>query len=102
MNIFCKKLKKRGVYAIKTGDRQGGFIVWIKECDTAGGLAFLFMPSPMEAIFMTEQEVREGLKSKYLEFVQSLPVPVYEVCVANWKFYAQKAGLVSECKKSDN
>lgn len=98
MNIFKNKLKVQGFYVVKTGERQGGFLAWIQKYDSFDCFAFLFMPNPMESLLLTKQEVKDALKNKTFEFISILPDNVYEVCCANWKYYAEKQGLTYEHK----
>jgi len=78
------------MYAVKTGDRAGGFIIWIEEHSKGQQQAFLFCPSPMEAVFFTKSEVVALLKSRELDFVEVLPVDVYKISLASWEFYLRK------------
>jgi len=89
--LNSSKLKPRGMYVIKTGDRQGGFLIWIKEQDLKKTHAFLFCPNPMEALFLSQIEIKNELKTGGIEFVEQLPVEVYEVCCANWTYYKEKS-----------
>jgi hypothetical protein len=92
--MCCKKLKKQSMYAVKYGDRQGGFLLWVSEYDKKSSHAFLFMPHPMEALFLSKDEVKEGLNNNQIEFVEELPLDVYEVCRANWKFYKDRKEII--------
>jgi hypothetical protein len=97
-----RKLKERNMYAITTGERVGGFVVYIKECNIdEDNLAFLFMPDPMESLFFTKNEVEHNLKDGTLVLVEKLPKNVYDVCRANFEFYAKKTGN-DYYEKSDN
>ena len=89
------------MYAVKTGDYQGGFFIWIRERDLEGNRAFLFIPNPMEAIYVSDQDITNEFKNKKLDFIRCLPEDVYEVCRANWKYYYEKSS-VSEYKKPNN
>lgn len=92
------KLKYRGMYAIKSGDKSGGFLVYIEERNIGDSLAFLFMPHPMEVMFLSKQEVERSVKYNTLDLVEKLPKNVYDVCLANFDYYAQKAGITCNIK----
>jgi len=81
------KPKNRGMYAIKSGDRQGGFIVFIKKYFTKMEYACLFMPDPMEAIYLSKDEANSMIQTRKLDFVKKLPVQIYEICQANYEHY---------------
>jgi len=81
------------MYAVKEGDRAGGFIIYIREYNQGDSYAFLYVPDPMEAIYFTRQEIEEGIKYNMLDFVEKMPKDVYAVCRANFTYYAKKAGL---------
>lgn len=94
---YCyKKPLKRGMYAIKEGDKAGGFILYINEYNLGASYAFLFVPDPMTAVYFTKEEINNNIKFKILELVSILPKDVYEVCRANFTYYADKEGLVYE------
>jgi hypothetical protein len=82
---YCK-LKTRGVYAVTAGERAGGFMGWVKEESSSNSEALLFCPSPMEAILVNKDEVREFLHDGKLVLVERLPKDVYEVVAANWNY----------------
>lgn len=84
----------RMMYFIASGDRVGGFIVRIREHDTEGAFAFLFMPSPTEALYISKAEARDALRNKMFKSVRKIPQPVYDVMAANWRVYAKEQGLI--------
>lgn len=86
------------MYAITGGEKTGGFIVRMPEYDSFGALAFLFLPDPMEAMFLTEKEVEELFSYDYLDYVTKWKPEAYEVGLANWKYFAEKQGLDYESK----
>lgn len=87
------KVKDRAMYAVTRGDRTGGFLIRIGEYDYQGGLAFLFVPSPMEALYFTKEDVEDSIRDGKMEFVSIIPKNVYEVSCASWKHYADTIGL---------
>lgn len=93
MPFFKPKLKKNGMYVIESGELQGGFFVWIQKYDKPGFYAFLFMPHPMEAVFVRKDEIREMLSKNQLSLVEALPDNVYAVCQANFVYYANAQKL---------
>lgn len=99
---FYNKPRYRGMYAVQEGDRAGGFLIYIKEYNLGASYAFLFVPHPMEAVYFTKDEIEKGIKFNTLDFVELLPKEVYEVCRANFAYYAEQEGLVYESKKPNN
>tara|TARA_R110000765_G_C18732866_1_gene585725 strand:- start:182 stop:517 length:336 start_codon:yes stop_codon:yes gene_type:complete len=95
------KLTPRATYAVTSGERQGGFLVWIKEYSKNNN-SFLFMPNPMEAIQLSKVETNELLKDGTMELIETLPKEVYDVCAANWKLLADKSGLIYEKEHTNN
>lgn len=93
LRLFYNGLIYRGMYAIHSGDKAGGFFVYIKEEDRGACHALLIMPSPMEAIYVTKEEIKIDLKFKNIKFVERIPHPVYEVCKADFLYRAKKAGI---------
>jgi hypothetical protein len=74
--------KARGLYAF-TKYKRGDFILFIKPVDE-GTLEFMRLPS-QEQVFLTEEDFKSGVISNLLEFVESIPQEVFEVCSANIK-----------------
>ena len=86
-----KHPKPRGIYAVHSGEYQGGFMCYIEEESSGDTLAFMVM-SPTEAIYITRNELNDGVKGKTIDLVEQLPVPVYEVILANYKYERRKDG----------
>ena len=82
------------MYFITGGDRVGGFVVNIAEHDSPGAYAFLFMPSPTEALYINKNEVHDAIKSKLFVKADKLPKEVYDVLAANWRVYAEEQGII--------
>ena len=88
---FIKKTpKKRGLYVVEGGERTGSFLVYIQEENIFDSFAFLCMPSPLEIIYLTKQDVHDNLKNSSLVLVNIMPLPVYDVCKANFQFVKKK------------
>ena len=81
------------MYAIHSGDKSGAFFVYIKEHDKGSTYALLSMPNPMEALYVNRIEIRHDIKFNNVRFVKKLPTEVYDVCKANFEYYAKKAGI---------
>lgn len=82
-SIFKKKFhtpKERGVYAI-TKYRRGDFVLFIKK-ENDGTLKFMRLPDCTK-FHVTGDDFNTGIVTKLFEWVECLPVEVYEVCVAN-------------------
>ena len=81
--MFKKKLKEpkeRSVYAF-TKHRQGEFILFLERENND---VFKFMQLPdLYPLSLTQEEFTEGLVTKVLDFVEQLPVDVFEVSKAN-------------------
>jgi hypothetical protein len=92
LGIFKKRLVYRGMYAIHSGDKVGAFFVYIKEEDRGNSYAIMTMPNPMEAIYVKGDEMEFDLKYGNIKLVKRIPDDVYEVCKANFMYYAKKAG----------
>lgn len=80
------------MYVVTSGDKSGGFIVYIKERNIGNSFAFLFMPD-LEVLYLTADDVVNGIRYKTLEPIDRIPADVYEHCKANFDFLAKKAGL---------
>lgn len=93
LRLFCKRLVYRGMYAIHIGDKSGAFFVNIEEESKGNSYAILIMPNPMEAKYVAKSEIVFDLKYNNIKFVKTLPLEVYEVCKANFIYYAKKAGI---------
>ena len=90
---LSKRLIYRGMYAIHSGDKSGAFFVYVKEHNRGNTYALLMMPSPMESIYASSVEIRHDIKFNNVRFVKRLPQEVYDVCKANFEYYAKKAGI---------
>lgn len=81
--MFKKKLKvpkERGVYAF-TKHRRGDFILFLEK---NGEGVFNFMQLPDRyPLSLTQEEFTEGVLTKVLDFVEQVPVEVFEVSKAN-------------------
>jgi hypothetical protein len=88
--MMMRKLKKYGLYAIHEGSRMGGFFVFISSDNKPNIYAVLFMPNPMEALYLASTEVHDMLKNNTLKLVKKLPKDVYDVCEANYYYYRDK------------
>jgi len=97
-----KKPKKRGMYAIKSGDRIGGFLIFIREYDKGETYSTLFIPDPMESLFLNKEEVHSMITNKGIDFVKKLPKDVYDVCKENFKYYLQIPTNDEENKTKEN
>lgn len=93
--IISKYLSKhpiaRGFYAVLSGQYQGACICYIEEESKGDTLAFMIM-SPTEAIYLSKQEIKEGIREGTIELVQRLPINVYEVVLANYRYERQRHG----------
>lgn len=92
LKLFSNSLAYRGMYVILSGERAGGFFVYIKEEDRGKCNAILFMPNPMEALYVNNTEILMDIKYDNIMFVKKLPLDVYLVCKANFIYYAKKVG----------
>ena len=84
--MFKKKEKKqlvpkeRGVYAF-TKHRRGDFILFLEK---NGDGVFDFMQLPDRyPLSLTQEEFTEGITTKVLDFVEQIPLEVFEVSKAN-------------------
>lgn len=93
LKLFSKKLANRGMYAIHIGDKAGAFFVNIEEEAKGNSYAIILMPNPMESKYVAKSEIEFDLKYNNIKFVKTLPPDVYEVCKANFIYYAKKAGI---------
>ena len=93
--ILPKKLKYRGLYAIHCGDQEGGFFVYIKEYDRGKSHALLMMPET-QALYTSSSEIKHDLRYNNIKLVKRIPPSVYEVCKANFKHFAEKAGIYAD------
>ena len=87
------KLKDRGMYVVERGERVGCFLIYIKEANIFESYAFLCIPNPMEVLYLDKNDIKEGLRNGYMKFIEELPGDVYDVCAANFRWHAKKAGL---------
>lgn len=81
------------MYAIHSGDMSGSFFVYIQEENIGNTKAILIMPYPMESKYVDNKEIVFDLANNNIRFVGKLPFGVYEVCKANFIYYAKKAGI---------
>jgi len=72
--------KDRGLYAF-TEHRKGDFILFLQETSPEV-LEFMHIPDRY-VLFLTLEEFNNGFDSKLLDFVEQLPLDVFEVAVAN-------------------
>lgn len=86
------KPKKRTMYVVTSGDKSGGFMVYIKEKDIGNSYAFLFMPD-LEVLYLTREDFISNFRYKNIEEIKQIPKDVYEHCKANFDYHAQKAGM---------
>ncbi|MDD4110032.1 MAG: hypothetical protein PHS54_00600 [Clostridia bacterium] len=93
LKLFYNRLKYRGFYAIHSGDTAGGFFTYIKEEDRGDSYALLLMPDPMKAIYVKKSDIELDQKYDNIMFVKKIPKDVYEVCKANFIYYAKVAGI---------
>lgn len=100
LTIFTKRLFNRltyrGMYAIHSGDMAGCFFVYIKEENRGNSYALLLMPSPMDAIYTRKEEILIDLKYNNIKLVEKIPKAYYDVCRANFIYYAKKAGIYEQ------
>jgi len=83
--VFSKKFKPiyphdRGLYAF-TQHRRGDFLLFLKE-STGGVLEFMQLPDRY-TLSLTLEEFTSGIQSQLLDFVEQIPLEVFEVAKAN-------------------
>ena len=44
-------------------------------------------------MYLDKNDIKEGLRNGYMKFIEELPGDVYDVCAANFRWHAKKAGL---------
>jgi hypothetical protein len=93
LRLFYNKLSYRGMYAIHSGDKVGSFFIYIEEENRGNSYALLLMPNPMEAVYVSRKEIEFDLKYNNIKYVRKIPRDVYDVCKANFMYYAKKAGI---------
>jgi hypothetical protein len=71
--------KERGVYAFMK-HKRGEFILFIEQDGDV--LTFMQLPDRY-SILLTKEEFTAGICTKILEFVESVPEDVFEVCKLN-------------------
>ena len=89
------------MYAVEYGDKVGCFLIYISEEDIFTGLAFLCIPFPLEVLYLSKEDVVQHIKNGGLNLVETLPLPVYEVCRANFQWCKRK-GMLSASYKPNN
>ena len=92
LKLFYNGLIHKGMYAIHSGDASGAFFVYIKEENRGNSYALLLLPNT-EAKYVQQKEIKFDLKHNNVIFVKKLPTEVYEVCRANFIYYAKKEGI---------
>lgn len=93
LKLFFRRLLYKGMYAIHYGDKSGSFFIHIKEENVGNTYALLVMPHPTEAIYVKKSEIHYDIKYNNIRFVKIIPNGVYDVCRANFVYYAKKAGI---------
>lgn len=78
------------MYSVEYGDKSGCFLVYIQEENVLSAYAFLVMPYPLEALFLSDQDIKDHLKNGGLKLVEILPQDVYDVCKANFNVVKKK------------
>jgi hypothetical protein len=81
------------MYVILSGDLAGGFFAYIEEENRGHSRAILIMPCPMKSMYIKESDIAIDLKYDNIVFVRKLPREVYDVCKANFVYYAKEAGI---------
>jgi hypothetical protein len=74
------KPKKRGLYAF-TKYKRGEFLLFMGLLDD-NTLEFMQLPSCLQ-YFISAEDFNNGVITNLLEFVNEIPVDVFEVCEAN-------------------
>ena len=86
-----RKLHKRGLYAITTGDYIGQFFVFIEEIDKKGTKVHKILSLPdMQLQYISDQHVKQGLKSGILDLIRILPKNIYNHCCKEFSYQEQK------------
>jgi hypothetical protein len=75
-----KEPKERGLYAF-TKHRRGDFILFL-ERESEGVFKFMQLPDRYP-LSLTQEEFTEGVLTKVLDFVEQVPLEVFEVSKAN-------------------
>lgn len=81
------------MYAVHSGDMSGAFFIHIKEENRGSSYALLLMPEPTQAMYVKTEEIKFDLKYGNVRYVKKIPPEVYDVCKANFIYYAKKAGI---------
>jgi hypothetical protein len=83
----CIVPKERGVYAF-TKYRKGDFILFIEE-SSKNVYDFMQLPDRYKISF-TAEEFTKGVSTKLIDFVEQVPVDVFEVSKVNLKDLEKK------------
>ena len=81
---ICNRFKKKdtSLYAIQTGVFAGEFWVYVKQDQTK----YYFLATPTMLNRDIQKEVFEsGKKANIVDFVESLPSKIHEVCVKQFE-----------------
>lgn len=83
INLFNKKHPKKGfVYAVTTGKYAGQLFVYIESNKTDH--YFLSLPL-MTATDVPADKFELGLKTKIVDIVEKLPLPIYNTCIKQYR-----------------
>ena len=78
-DLFTTTPKTRGIYAF-TKQKQGEFLVYIGKDE----LCYNFMQLPDRyPISLTIKTFKAAKYNKELEYIEQLPIDIYETCIAN-------------------
>lgn len=90
---LLNKPRKRTLYAIHYGEKSGGFLIFLHEENVGDVYAALFMPGTPEPMYLTKSEVQFELKAGNITPVSKINKEAYEVCRANFIYYAKKNNI---------
>ena len=93
-DIFKKKIKQRGLYAVTYGEYSGCFLLYIKERNAGDALAFWMIPHPTTSIFLNKDEVEVYVTNGVLKLHQIVPKSFYGTYIKQFDLCAKKEGFV--------
>ena len=86
--LFRKKLKKRGLYAVTTGDYVGQCFIFVEGWQNKEDEYNVLALPEMELKSIPATAIKEGLEKGILDLVEILPHDVYDKCCS--EFYHRK------------
>jgi len=75
----------KNMYFVAKGQRTGQFLVLVDYDKEKQNYSVLGLPES-ETLYVTEIDIKKGIDTKLLDFVEELPTDVYESCKNEFQY----------------